>query len=312
MTQAIIPQAQSSITNSKPIDSALDVLLYSLSDTSKRQYEHTFKKWATFCGDQGIAPNQMTAQNMINFLEQDNLSHSTKQARLSHMRKLLETMHAQEPDNKKIESMYKQAKLLKIKRTDHQTNEREKHALNAGDIFKSFAVFSDNTKLHTRNRALLAILFYGGLRRAEAADLKWSDIDLEEGLITVRHGKGDKARTIPLLGGLKYLREWRTRMPDSDFVFCAFYKGDVPRQDKPMTTKSIYMIIKALEADLDIEGLSPHDARRTLITSLLNQGASVADVQFLAGHANPQTTLGYAVVKDAKEVKGRLSGKLNY
>ena len=51
---------------------------------------------------------------------------------------------------------------------------------------------------------------------------------------------------------------------------------------------------------------APHDARRTLLTDILNNGGSVADAQFIAGHSNPQTTLRYAKVSDAKEVKGRI------
>ena len=52
--------------------------------------------------------------------------------------------------------------------------------------------------------------------------------------------------------------------------------------------------------------IAPHDARRTLLTDILNNGGSVSDAQFIAGHSNPQTTLRYAKVSDAKEVKGRI------
>lgn len=38
----------------------------------------------------------------------------------------------------------------------------------------------------------------GGLRRAEAAALTWADYDAEGGTVTVRHGKGNKARVVPL------------------------------------------------------------------------------------------------------------------
>lgn len=79
-----------------------------------------------------------------------------------------------------------------------------------------------------------------------------------------------------------------------------------------MGTNAIWKIIKQVEAEINLEGLSPHDARRTVITNLLNNGASVSDVQFVAGHANPQTTLNYAQVKDANEVAGRIRKKLGY
>ena len=46
-----------------------------------------------------------------------------------------------------------------------------------------------------RNAGLIAVLYGSGLRINEALDLVLSDLDLEQGLIRVKHGKGDKYRT---------------------------------------------------------------------------------------------------------------------
>ncbi|MEL6407202.1 MAG: site-specific integrase [Chloroflexota bacterium] len=296
-------------------EDALALVFGSLSDTSKRQYQHTFKKWRSFCIHNKMPTWDLSARNVLAFLHSEPLAHSTRQARLSHLRKLLTTMHASDPANRDIERMYKQSQLISVKRSDDEkvaSNKQTAHALTAEQIYQAFAVFSDDTRLHARNRCLLAILFYGGLRRAEAAVLRWADIDLDTELLTVQHGKGDKARTIPLLGGLNYIRHWQKYSIGRTFVFCSFRKGDNMQADKPMSAQSVYEVIKQVELVLDIEGLSPHDARRTLITNGLNNGASVADMQFIAGHANPQTTLNYAQVKDAKEVAGRVKGRLGY
>ncbi len=45
-----------------------------------------------------------------------------------------------------------------------------------------------------RNYALLRLMIYTGLRRAEVVAMRWDDIDFEEQLVIVRHGKGDKER----------------------------------------------------------------------------------------------------------------------
>src|SRR5437763_15758339 len=47
-----------------------------------------------------------------------------------------------------------------------------------------------------RNRALIAVLWRCGLRIAEALALTPADIDLAGGVLSVRHGKGDKARKL--------------------------------------------------------------------------------------------------------------------
>lgn len=319
MTKAIVTQNDNQsivIAPDNPIASAIEIVTYNLSDTSKRQYALTFKKWLAFCEANNLPTVAMNANNIIHFLESDNLAHRTKQARLSHLRKLLEALHAQQPDNVAIESLYKQVQLLKVKRSeaDKQVteNSRTKNALTKENVFTALHYYGDDTRLHTRNRAMLAILFYCGLRRAELTALIWDDIDLENMLITIRHGKGDKERTIPMLGGAKYIQDWQAMSAGRTFIFCGIRKGDKFRDDKPVATNAVWRVLKPLETELNIEGLSPHDARRTIITDLLNNGASVADVQFIAGHANPQTTLGYAQVKDAKEVAGRVAKNLSY
>ena len=80
---------------------------------------------------------------------------------------------------------------------------------------------------------------------------------------------------------------------DRRYIFCGIRnRGDGElRADKRMSTTAVY---KLMQKSGDI---APHDAR-------LNKGASVADTQFIAGHAS--TTLHYAQIRDAKEVKGRI------
>ncbi len=47
-----------------------------------------------------------------------------------------------------------------------------------------------------RNRALIAVLWRSGLRISEALQLELRDVDLQAGSLRVRHGKGDKSRTV--------------------------------------------------------------------------------------------------------------------
>ena len=47
-----------------------------------------------------------------------------------------------------------------------------------------------------RNRALIAVLWRCGLRISEALGLELRDVDLDAGSLRVRHGKGDKSRTV--------------------------------------------------------------------------------------------------------------------
>lgn len=292
------------------MNTAISIMLYSLSDSSKRQYRHTFRLWIDFALANGFHPLALSADHVIAFLEQDELAKATKQARLTHLRKLAEALHTGDIANPEFEQNYKQIRLLKLKSGNGSKPAKDHKALSPDEIFRAFDKWGNRSLLAKRNQALLAILFYAGLRRSELVNLTWDDIDLANGLITVQHGKGDKSRTIPFASdrALTYVRNWyealhNTVDQERSFMFPNIRRGDNLQDDRPITTHAIWKITKEL-------GFSPHDARRTLITRGLAAGSSVADMQFIAGHVNPQTTLGYAQVKDAKEVKGRV--KIDY
>ncbi len=55
---------------------------------------------------------------------------------------------------------------------------------------------------------------------------------------------------------------------------------------------------------------APHDARRTLISDLLESGTYIGDVKVIARHASESTTLRYAKAHDTKVIKSR--AKLGY
>ncbi len=65
--------------------------------------------------------------------------------------------------------------------------------------------------------------------------------------------------------------------------------------ERPLTTKDILCMVKRrlTDAGLPARQLTTHSFRATVITDLLEQGVPVEDVQYLAGHADPRTTLLY-------------------
>lgn len=293
------------------ISSAIDIILYSLSSASKRQYEHTYKLWNQFARLRGWKPSEVTAHHVIEFLEASEVSHRTQQARLSHLRKLVHAIYAEYPDNLLAKRMYEGLKLLKLKRTDSEKQSRRaKVTLTSKQVHNALDVFADDTKVHTRNRAMLAILLYCGVRRSELVALQWQDINLDEMLITVEHGKGDKSRTIPILGGHEYIQAWHIIAGHRTYVFSGMAKGDKFGDDKPMTTHAVYKVISKVQKELNLDKLSPHDFRRTLITNAIEAGTPLNIVQGIAGHENSEMTMEYAKKKDAKAM--RTLTKLTY
>ena len=83
------------------------------------------------------------------------------------------------------------------------TGHRAGRALDAGELGALYRVASedDNTARGARDAAMLTALYGAGLRAAEAVALEAGDLDVSEGTITVRRGKGRKSRRVGLASG---------------------------------------------------------------------------------------------------------------
>ncbi len=145
-----------------------------------------------------------------------------------------------------------------------------------------------------RDAALLAILAGAGLRRSEAAGLDVADFNPAEGALTIVAGKGNKSRVVPLPGGATAaIKEWlgiRGSAPGP--LICAITKGDNPSH-RGLTPQAVYGILQRLAGTANVPHFSPHDLRRTYISSLLAAGADLALAQRAAGHSSPTTTARY-------------------
>lgn len=149
-----------------------------------------------------------------------------------------------------------------------------------------------------RDRAMLEVLYACGLRVTELVSLALLDVSLNEGVVRVRHGKGDKARLVPLGAEAahwieRYLKEARTVLLAGRQSDCLF----VTRLGGGMTRQAFWLSIKKYAQQVDIRApLSPHVLRHAFATHLLNHGADLRVVQLLLGHADISTTQIYTHV----------------
>ena len=78
--------------------------------------------------------------------------------------------------------------------------DRVKRALKPHEVTRLLDVWRDDRSIQgLRNNSMIRLLVYTGLRRSELVALRWSDVDIEAGVVTVRHGKGDKERVVAIL-----------------------------------------------------------------------------------------------------------------
>jgi integrase/recombinase XerD len=142
-----------------------------------------------------------------------------------------------------------------------------------------------------RDRAILELLYAGGLRVSELTHLRVEDLSLDEGRIRLL-GKGDKERVVPLgapsIQALEaYLKNGRHKATSKDAATRLF----LSERGQPLSRQWIWHLVKASDANA-----SPHKLRHSCATHMVEHGADLRSVQILLGHADIATTQVYTHV----------------
>jgi integrase/recombinase XerC len=145
-----------------------------------------------------------------------------------------------------------------------------------------------------RDRALLELLYGGGLRISEALSLEPSDLDFKRGTARVL-GKGNKERVVPLsrasVNALsEYIEARAKKFPSHDAT--PLWLSD---RGQPLTRFRAAKIVKHRLGAWMPEA-SPHKLRHSFATHLLAHGAELRAVQELLGHESVATTERYTHV----------------
>jgi len=157
-----------------------------------------------------------------------------------------------------------------------------------------------------RDAAILEVLYSGGLRIDEAAQLDMSNVDFLSGSVIVR-GKGRKQRVCvlgrPAERALKHYLELRAmaglgerRAPGPLFVN--------QRDGCRLTARSVQRSFKTYLREAGLSpALTPHKLRHSFATHLLDAGADLRSVQEMLGHANLSTTQIYTHVSTQRLIE---------
>jgi integrase/recombinase XerD len=144
-------------------------------------------------------------------------------------------------------------------------------------------------------RALLMLLYSTGLRRAEAARLKVSDIDSSLMLIHVHQGKGSRDRELPLTQKvLDVLREYWRAAKIKPRVYLFPTRKEPTADEKAISDKTVWNACHeaALRAGLR-KRIGPHTLRHSFATNMLEAGADLRTIQLLLGHRHLKDTAIY-------------------
>ena len=155
------------------------------------------------------------------------------------------------------------------------------------EIEAFLSVFDGEDYKSLRDRAAFELLYSSGLRISELQNLKKEWVDLTGGYVSVKRGKFDKDRVVPVTRSALF---WLTEFPGgwSDYFFSGMSGEKISQSGLRRSFRF------ALEkAGIHKKGLTIHSIRHTCATHLLENGAGVRYVQELLGHGSIETTVKY-------------------
>ncbi|NUS38567.1 MAG: tyrosine recombinase XerC, partial [Lysobacter sp.] len=149
------------------------------------------------------------------------------------------------------------------------------------DEAKALVEVPTDAPLGLRDRALLELFYSSGLRLSELCALRWRDLHLAEGLVTVL-GKGSKQRTVPVGSHARAaLAAWRDEQkPTADaHVF--------PGRNGAITPRAVQLRLRQLaQRQCLFKRVHPHLLRHSFASHVLESSGDLRGVQELLGHAD--------------------------
>ncbi|MBL9143263.1 MAG: tyrosine-type recombinase/integrase [Prosthecobacter sp.] len=188
-----------------------------------------------------------------------------------------------------------------VKRPNQGTNEGKSPALGDAEAKALLEAPAPDTLKGLRDRAILSILLFHGLRRAELCSLAVGDLQSRRGVLHFRvHGKGGKIRFLPVHPhSLQRISEYLEHAGHGDKPGSALFrpiKNSSGSLDEALTGHGVYKDVVRKYArvlGLDPSAVCVHGLRATAATNALDHEADIAKVQEWLGHASIATTRLY-------------------
>lgn len=162
--------------------------------------------------------------------------------------------------------------------------------------------------LGLRNRCILELLAWAGLRVSEVVHLRPCDVLWESRRVSVECGKGGKSRTVPVHPeSVQLLSVWAARRKPGRYFFTTFSGGAVGVRYVQEMVKRVARAAGLPCADR----VTPHVLRHTYATLLLGDRFTLPEVQRLLGHSSLSSTAVYLHVNEvdlSQKVDGRSRG----
>lgn len=300
------------------VSAAFQFLLFAylrnFSPRTIRAYAYDMLAFHRFLQKGGIRPVDFEARHLVQFIQSQRKQKAaarTINRRLMVVRSFLNAQYDKRGDTVFPESLpvlYKgQRNTALLGKTWTKQKNRNSWKLKVpGCIITPLSAREIQTLLKRtktyRDRAIVFLMIFCGLRSFEILGLTLNDIDIVEGTIRVC-GKGNRERVLPLSRLVHktlaaYLDYERSEECTHDKCF-VLLKGRGKGQ--PMNLEALRRFFRHRRRS--IKNIHPHLLRHTFCTHLMSHGVPIPVVQKLMGHADIQTTMAYTHIANSDVFK---------
>jgi len=259
--------------------------------------------------ERGLSARTLTAyqrdiEQLLQFLESDEIE-QPRQVTQHHIRAFIAQRHRQGLGGKSLQRLLSAIRglfrwLLREGLAEHNPatpvkapkSPRHLPATLDADSIRQLLEIPCDTPLAIRDKAIMELFYSSGLRLSELATLRWEQLDLVSGMVTVT-GKGNRTRMVPVgRMATEALLEWRKNRG----VFASFEQPFVfvSQRGTPIATRTIQSRIRYWAKRQGIpQNIYPHLLRHSFASHVLESSGDLRAVQELLGHADISTTQIY-------------------
>jgi integrase/recombinase XerD len=153
------------------------------------------------------------------------------------------------------------------------------------------------SRCNVRDKAIVLLMADTGLRASEVCHLNWGDLNMENGLVRVRQGKGQKDRSVvcgavtrrAVLNYRRSLKNWNDEAP--------MFQANYNYRNARLGRTGLLLIYQRLSKETNIH-VTPHAMRRTFVLLSLRRHMDVGHIQAMLGHTTLDMVYHYAQLED--------------
>lgn len=277
-----------------------------LSQNTISSYAYTFKLLLNFFSAEKnirsdkITLDKLTKDNIIGFLDwleqTRGVTIASRNIRLAGIHSFIKYLQTEDPSH-----LFEYQKILSIKNKKHQSSEIPYLSLN--QIKAVLAAPDSSSRQGFRDKVLLTVLYDSGARVDELIHMKVSDLRLSKPEQITIKGKGNKIRTVPLMGNTveflkKYINENQLiarQYSNHEYLFTNRSGNSLTRAGVAYLIQKYVSIANQNGANISIK-VHAHTFRHSKAVHLLEAGVELIYIRDILGHSSVTTTEIYAKV----------------